>query len=227
MPFQIQTDYGGNRQNHGFPGQQNPGLGGSPYYYQDLLSVPQNRASYCAGQGLGSAPPRNLIGQQPGHVTGAKSAPIGGFGKNVVETKYMLHRRGPMGSSSQANAAANFFARAHQKLQNNNHSNQVTFMSIKMIQLFHQFFQAVFNRGGGGSEDELEENLSSNFRALIDRSPPPIPGQLLRKLEETSFNSVGKIRVILRVSGSSSSNFLERLTEDPDVMGNATFQMDR
>ena len=37
----------------------------------------------------------------------------------VVETKYMLKKQGPMGSSVQANAAASFFAKAHQRLNNN------------------------------------------------------------------------------------------------------------
>ena len=39
---------------------------------------------------------------------------------NVVETKYIVKKNGPMGTSNQANAAASFFAKAHQKLQLNN-----------------------------------------------------------------------------------------------------------
>ena len=37
-----------------------------------------------------------------------------------METKYIVKKNGPMGTSNQANAAASFFAKAHQKLQLNN-----------------------------------------------------------------------------------------------------------
>ncbi|QQP52613.1 Hypothetical protein FKW44_004815, partial [Caligus rogercresseyi] len=36
--------------------------------------------------------------------------------KAVIETKYMLTRQGPLGSSSQSSVAASFFAKAHTKL---------------------------------------------------------------------------------------------------------------
>ena len=42
---------------------------------------------------------------------------------NVVETKFIVKKNGPMGTSSQASAAASFFARAHQKLQLNNNGD--------------------------------------------------------------------------------------------------------
>ena len=59
-------------------------------------------------------------------------------------------------------------------------------------------------------------------RAVVHRSPPQIPSHLLRKLELTA-DSVGKIRVILRVAKGASL----AVSPDGDVQGNQIFQMDR
>ena len=59
------------------------------------------------------------------HRSPCRGGSVGGGGlpyqrPNVVETKYIVKKNGPMGTSNQANAAASFFAKAHQKLQLNN-----------------------------------------------------------------------------------------------------------
>ena len=96
---------------------------------------------------------------------------------SVVETKYLMKKNGPMGTSSQASAAASFFAKAHQRLQMNNEK--------KCIQ-------------NNETTEQSEEQFPTNFKAIVHRSPPQIPNHILRKLEVQE--SVGKIRVILRVA---------------------------
>ena len=94
---------------------------------------------------------------------------------SVVETKYLMKKNGPMGTSSQASAAASFFAKAHQRLQMNNE---------KMKQ--------------EETIESEEEQFPTNFKAIVSRTPPQIPNHILRRLEVQE--SVGKIRVILRVA---------------------------
>ena len=129
---------------------------------------------------------------------------------SVVETKYLVKKNGPMGTSVQANAAASFFAKAHQKLQMNNNGGS-----------------PAAPRRGNNNEDSSEEReqFPTNFKAIVHRSPPQIPSQLLRRLELSSApisDHVGKIRVILRVAKSAALSPL-----DLDTLGNQIFQMDR
>ena len=98
-------------------------------------------------------------------------------GQNVLETKYLLTRSGPLGTSSQATAAASFFARNH-KL-----SQQVA-------------LQPLDRHPSESSEDG--EDFKTNFRAVISKAPPALPPNLLRRLESNEVSGLGKVRVILR-----------------------------
>jgi kinesin family protein 26 len=119
-----------------------------------------------------------------------------------------------LGTSVQANAAASFFARAHQKLQLNN--NEFGGCSSPAAASTRP------NNEEGDSSEETEA-FPTNFRTLVHRSPPQIPSNLLRRLELSSTDHVGKIRVVLRVArGSSLAS-----TPDGDIIGNQIFQMDR
>ena len=141
MPFQIPSNFGPNVQNFGYRHQQSNQQSNqqistqhqpTPYYYQDLQQRALPSDPY-----FGSRPVTNHRSRS-GHVTptngsvanhrslSGHATPTNG---HVVETKYLLQRNGPMGSSSQSNAAANFFAKAHQRLQHsqnvNNNNSQV------------------------------------------------------------------------------------------------------
>lgn len=125
--------------------------------------------------------------------------------KEVVETKYLVTRNGPLGTQSQANAAATFFARSHQRhptKTSSNHSSPLTSRRQR--------------QQGGGSNSRLSGNDSSeerdqfptNFRGLVQRFPPPVPNALLRKLEVVDPpQGMGKIRVVLRVTKPSSAAY--------------------
>lgn len=102
-------------------------------------------------------------------------------GQNVLETKYLLTRSGPLGTSSQATAAASFFARNH-KL-----SQQVA-------------LQPLDRHPSESSEDG--EDFKTNFRAVISKAPPALPSNLLRRLESNEVSGLGKVRVILRVASN-------------------------
>ena len=117
---------------------------------------------------------------------------------SVVETKYLMKKNGPMGTSTQASAAASFFAKAHQRLQMNNEKA---------------------NKQNNDPTELPEEQFSTNFRAIVHRSPPPIPNQILRKLDSTE--SIGKIRVILRVAKGES------LAIQDGLESNQMFHLDR
>lgn len=134
--------------------------------------------------------------------------------RNVIETKYVLRKSGPMGTSSQASAAASFFARAHQRLQMSNFNNDSS---------------AAANFANNNEEEDEDggDHFPTNFRAIVHRSPPQVPSALLKKLElspSSASDQVGKIRVLLRVAKSSS---LLSCSPDGDVLGNQIFQMDR
>ena len=132
----------------------------------------------------------------------------------------MLKKQGPMGSSLQANAAASFFAKAHQRLNNNDFSSgggaSPRLLNNNMISA------DIY----GEADEDATEPFPTNFRAVVHRSPPPIPTHLLKRLEVTTASdlTVGKIRVILRVAKGSS---LAIQSPDGDVVGNQIFQMDR
>lgn len=117
---------------------------------------------------------------------------------SVVETKYLMKKNGPMGTSGQASAAASFFAKAHQRLQMNNEK--------KCIQ-------------NSETTEQSEEQFPTNFKAIVHRSPPQIPNHILRKLEVQE--SVGKIRVILRVAKG------HQLQMNQDLLSNQMFHLDR
>ena len=117
---------------------------------------------------------------------------------SVVETKYLMKKNGPMGTSSQASAAASFFAKAHQRLQMNNEK--------KCIQ-------------NNETTEQSEEQFPTNFKAIVHRSPPQIPNHILRKLEVQE--SVGKITVILRVAKG------HQLQMNQDLLSNQMFHLDR
>ena len=119
---------------------------------------------------------------------------------SVVETKYLMKKNGPMGTSTQASAAASFFAKAHQRLQMNNEKAK--------------------NNAENNPTELPEEQFSTNFRAIVHRSPPPIPNQILRKLD--SSESIGKIRVILRVAKGESLSI-----QDQGLESNQMFHLDR
>ena len=124
-------------------------------------------------------------------------------GQTVVETKYVLKRNGPLGSSGQASAAANFFAKSQQPQQQNVKPDD--FFSNRQ----HQQQQQQQGRSRKGecydenNSSEEREKFPTNFRALVHRSPPAVPGLLLKKLEELS-PSAGKIKIFLRVTQTSS-----------------------
>jgi len=99
--------------------------------------------------------------------------------QNILETKYLLTRNGPLGTSSQATAAASFFAK-NQKL-----SQQVAPQPL----------------GRHPSESSEEgEDFKTNFRVVISKAPPALPNNLSRRLESNEVSGVGKVRVILRVT---------------------------
>ena len=121
-------------------------------------------------------------------------------GQSLVETKYVVKRNGPLGSTSQASAAATYFAKS-QQLPHQNKSDE--FISNRQINQQHGRM-----RKGGESFDENNsseerEQFPTNFRALVHRSPPPIPGQLLKRLEEV-VSTTGKIKIFLRVTQTAS-----------------------
>ncbi|XP_059091814.1 uncharacterized protein LOC131887270 [Tigriopus californicus] len=132
--------------------------------------------------------------------------------KEVVETKYLVTRNGPLGTQSQANAAATFFARSHQRhptKTSSNHSSPLTSRRQR--------------QPGGGSNSRLSGNDSSeerdqfptNFRGLVQRFPPLVPNTLLRKLEVVDPpQGMGKIRVVLRVTKPSSAAY-QYSAQDP------------
>ena len=88
---------------------------------------------------------------------------------SVVETKYLMKKNGPMGTSGQASAAASFFAKAHQRLQMNNEK--------KCIQ-------------NSETTEQSEEQFPTNFKAIVHRSPPQIPNHILRKLAGVRIKSL-------------------------------------
>jgi len=101
--------------------------------------------------------------------------------QNVLETKYLLTRSGPLGTSSQATAAASFFAR------NNKVSQQVA-------------LQPLDRHPSESSEDG--EQFKTNFRTVISKAPPALPHNLLRRLESNEVSGLGKVRVILKVASN-------------------------
>ena len=136
----------------------------------------------------------------------------------------MLKKQGPMGSSLQANAAASFFAKAHQRLNNNDLSSG----GGASPRLLNNNMITADIYGGEADEDATEPSFATNFRAVVHRSPPQIPTHLLRRLEVTTASdlTVGKIRVILRVA-KGSSLAIQSPDGGDDVVGNQIFQMDR
>ena len=154
---------------------------------------------------------------------------------NVVETKYIVKKNGPMGTSNQANAAASFFAKAHQKLQLNNNGlhdlrnvgGGCSPAASRRPLLQNNNATGITAEGGGGqdSSENEREQFPTNFRAIVHRSAPQIPSHLLRRLELSSGSDhVGKIKVILRVAKSSS---LSAADSAGDTLGNQIFLMDR
>lgn len=106
----------------------------------------------------------------------------------IVDLKYVLKKSGPLGSLEQSSAAANFFSKsANYPRHDDSHSQR---------------------HNPVGSDEYSSGELDSfptNFRALVHRSPPQIPSQLIKKLEDTSVQSgSAKIKVYLRMTRSSS-----------------------
>jgi len=128
----------------------------------------------------------------------------------VVETKYVLKRNGPLGSTSQTNAAATFFAKSvpHNKSEELHNTSQHR-NSLNNIPR---------HRGNEENSSEEREKFPTNFRALVHRTPPPIPSLLLKKLEDVS-PSGGKVKVFLRVTRPS--------TFDLEDESNRYFYLDR
>ena len=140
-----------------------------------------------------------------------------------------------MGTSNQANAAASFFAKAHQKLQLNNNGlhdlrnvgGGCSPAASRRPLLQNNNATGITAEGGGGqdSSENEREQFPTNFRAIVHRSAPQIPSHLLRRLELSSGSDhVGKIKVILRVAKSSS---LSAADSAGDTLGNQIFLMDR
>ena len=157
--------------------------------------------------------PHLLPHQQPpelsyfGHAPKRNASAPSMFSNPVVETKYMVTRQGPLGSSGQTNTAASFFAKAHQRLQAhqlNQQTASVVSTSSSSPQLSHNGHRR--RRGRSTEASEEREQFPTNFRTLVHRSPPQIPAGLLRRLEDTSStqNGLGKIRVFVRVSQATN-----------------------
>ena len=128
----------------------------------------------------------------------------------VTETKYVLTRQGPMGSTIQSNAAHNFFARS-QRLP--------SFEEFSLSQQSHLHNQQVQRLD---DEESVEDDrFITNFRSIVSRFPPQMPVQLQRKLDEQHTNCNGKIRIIVRVANLKSED------QSRDVIGNNNFQLDR
>jgi len=106
-------------------------------------------------------------------------------GRSVVETKYLLTRSGPLGTTSQATAAASFFARNHKQTQ------QVPLQPL--------------DRHNSESSEDVEY-FKTNFRAVISKAPPALPSCLLRRLDGGESSGLGKVRVILRVASNGPFN---------------------
>ena len=234
MPFQLPPNYYGGLPAH----QQQPpppppaavtsglGCGSLQPYYQMPYQQHQHHYHNQQQQQRLLPPPQqpqqhqqNYIHHQPNHP-------------RVVETKYMLKKQGPMGSSLQANAAASFFAKAHQRLNNNNDFSSTTSgggASPRLV-LNNNMMTSDSYYGGEGADDQdaTTEPFATNFRAVVHRSPPQIPTHLLRRLEVTTASdlAVGKIRVILRVA-KGSSLAIQSPDGGDDIVGNQIFQMDR
>ncbi len=109
----------------------------------------------------------------------------------MVETKYYLTKPGPMGSQSQANTAATYFASSSGARRS----------------------QRPRRRPKEPDSAEESDPFPTNFKALVRGSPPQIPGGILRRLEtgEAAPSGMGKIRVVLRVADSKAAEDTEGL----------------
>ena len=96
-----------------------------------------------------------------------------------MDPKYIISHSGPIGSKSQANTAAAFFARKKPVATTSN-----------------------------GLTKHVEVNHVSNFSGILGKCPPPAPSGLLKRLQEEPQQPVtqsaqhGKVRVVLRVANS-------------------------
>ncbi|XP_044733263.1 kinesin-like protein CG14535 [Chrysoperla carnea] len=84
-------------------------------------------------------------------------------------------------NTAQASAAAAFFARASQKLNLSSSPHRR-------------------KRHSSGDED----TPATGFCGVIQRSPPPVPPALLRRIGVREITGVGKVKVMLRVSSSNT-----------------------
>jgi len=88
-------------------------------------------------------------------------------------------------SSHQQQAAANFFARSRGQ-------------AVQQARL------QPLDRVASEDEEEAGTSFRTNFRAVLNKAPPPMPPGLLRRLEGGDGGGVGKVRVILRVAASGT-----------------------
>ncbi|XP_060531879.1 LOW QUALITY PROTEIN: kinesin-like protein CG14535 [Cylas formicarius] len=103
-----------------------------------------------------------------------------------AETKYVYAAVGgiPNAQQAQASAAAAFFARAAQKLN----------------------LSSSPHRRRRYNSDEAD---SGGFCGVLQRSPPPVPPALLRRIGVKEVTGVGKVKVMLRVSNPTNSTCME------------------
>ena len=130
---------------------------------------------------------RHYIANHNGNVYNQTSSPVGPNGLNGLNGSngYFVTRQGPMGSASQTNAAASFFAAKKQnKTAIGNNGN-------------HQLVSPDLYGSRSSSEDS--ERLRFNFRSIIVNAPPPMPSGFLSQIESGSDGG-GKVRVVVRVA---------------------------
>ena len=96
------------------------------------------------------------------------------------DTKFLMTRAG---STSQANAAASFYAKRQSKQQ-------------VASNLPKPPSDTRFNT----NSSEEEEKLRTNFRSIIVRAPPPLPHSLMARIDSGEETGMGKVRVIVRIS---------------------------
>ncbi|XP_045480277.1 kinesin-like protein CG14535 isoform X2 [Harmonia axyridis] len=113
--------------------------------------------------------------------TGVSSGGVSGVYGVYSETKYTFAVNGLPGNLAQASAAAAFFARAAQKLNLSSSPHR----------------RKRYNSDDGDA---------TGFCGVLQRSPPPVPPALLRRLGVREVTGVGKVKVMLRVSDPTGAS---------------------
>ncbi len=182
--------------------QQQPSV---PYYHQYQQYQQQQSLPYYLPTATAATNNNNRFGNADGiHQDLFQQHQQNPYFNGPNNSNYLVTRNRPMGSASQTNAAASYFAKKNLK---------TTIAPTGPPKQNNDIYAT------RSSSEDSSERLSINFRSIIVKAPPQLPSGLLGRIEAGDVDGGqqggGKVRVVVRVATKDPLGLQEENQDKP------------